>query len=178
MPSIVVPGRTPGKWRFRTSGHSVRRMLGAIIQVLISGFIIGALARWAVPGPDPMSIPMTILLGVFGSFLGGGVAGALFGVQQDSGSIFAILIGSILASTVLLIVYRRYVQHRPITGPGAHRPPAQRASAGDLFGSSRRRGGGRSDVSEQLRKLDELRDEGLLTQEEFEAKKAKLLAQQ
>ena len=38
-------------------------MVGAIIQVLISGFIIGALARWAVPGPDPMSVPMTILLG-------------------------------------------------------------------------------------------------------------------
>jgi uncharacterized membrane protein YeaQ/YmgE (transglycosylase-associated protein family) len=150
-------------------------VLGAIIQVLISGFIIGALARWAVPGPDPMSVPMTILLGVFGSFLGGGIAGALFGVEQDSGSIFAILIGSILASTLLLIVYRRYVQHRPITGPEAHRPPPQRARAGDLLGSARRPDG-RSDVSEQLRKLSELRDEGVLTEEEFEAKKAALLA--
>lgn len=152
-------------------------MLGAIIQVLISGFIIGALARWAVPGPDPMSVPMTILLGVFGSFLGGGIAGAIFGVQQDSGSIFAILIGSILASTLLLVAHRRYVQHRPITGPEAHRPPPQRARAGDLFGAAGRRGDGR-DVSEQLRKLTELRDEGLLTQEEFEEKKAKLLARQ
>jgi uncharacterized membrane protein YeaQ/YmgE (transglycosylase-associated protein family) len=113
-------------------------MLGAIIQVLISGFIIGALARWAVPGPDPMSVPMTILLGVFGSFLGGGIAGALFGVEQDSGSIFAILIGSILASTLLLVAYRRYVQHRPITGPEAHRRPSRPARAGDLFDSSKR----------------------------------------
>jgi uncharacterized membrane protein YeaQ/YmgE (transglycosylase-associated protein family) len=98
-------------------------MLGAIIQVLISGFVIGALARWAVPGPDPMSVPMTILLGVFGSFIGGGIAAAIFGAQQDSGSVFAILIGSILASTLLVIAYRRFVQHRPITGPEAQRPP-------------------------------------------------------
>jgi uncharacterized membrane protein YeaQ/YmgE (transglycosylase-associated protein family) len=98
-------------------------VLGAIIQILISGFIIGALARWAVPGPDPMPVWMTILFGILGSFLGGGVAGALFGVEPDSGSIFAILIGSILASTLLVIGYRRFVQHRPITGPDAHLPP-------------------------------------------------------
>ena len=92
-------------------------MLGAIIQVLISGFIIGALARWAVPGPDPMSVPMTILLGVFGSFLGGGIAAVIFGAEQDSGSVFAILIGSIVASMLLLIGYRRFVRSAD-TGPG------------------------------------------------------------
>jgi uncharacterized membrane protein YeaQ/YmgE (transglycosylase-associated protein family) len=112
-------------------------VLIAIIQVLLSGFIIGGLARWAVPGPDPMSVPMTILLGIFGSFLGGGIAGALFGVEQDSGSVFAILIGSILASTVLLIGYRRWVQHRPITGPQSHDQPRERASLGTLFGRRR-----------------------------------------
>jgi uncharacterized membrane protein YeaQ/YmgE (transglycosylase-associated protein family) len=113
-------------------------VLGAIIQVLISGFIIGGLARWAVPGPDPMSVPMTILLGILGSFLGGGIAGAIFGVEQDSGSFFAILIGSILASTLLLVAYRRWVQHRPVTGPGAHDRPRQRAGLGSMFGPRRR----------------------------------------
>jgi uncharacterized membrane protein YeaQ/YmgE (transglycosylase-associated protein family) len=151
-------------------------VLGAIIQVLISGFLIGALARWAVPGPDPMSVPMTILLGVFGSFIGGGIAGALFGVQQDSGSVFAILIGSILASTVLLIAYRRFVQHRPITGPEAQRPPRERPHLGTLLGAPGQRVPNRRDVSEQLRKLSELHAEGVLTDEEFEAKKAELLA--
>ncbi len=101
-------------------------MLGAIVQILISGFVIGALARWAVPGPDPMPVWMTIMIGILGSFLGGGIAGAIFGVKQDSGSVFAILIGSILASTLLVIAYRRFVQHRPITGPEAHRPPPQK----------------------------------------------------
>jgi uncharacterized membrane protein YeaQ/YmgE (transglycosylase-associated protein family) len=99
-------------------------MLGAIIQILISGFVIGALARFAVPGPDPMPIWLTIVIGIVGSFIGGGIAGAIFGAEQDSGSVFAILIGSILASTLLVIGYRRFVQHRPITGPEAYKPPS------------------------------------------------------
>jgi uncharacterized membrane protein YeaQ/YmgE (transglycosylase-associated protein family) len=151
-------------------------VLGAIIQVLLSGFIIGALARWAVPGPDPMSVPLTILLGVFGSFLGGGIAAAFLGTDQSSGDVFGILIGSILASVVILVLYRRYVQHRPITGPEAQRPPRERAQLGTLLG---RPGGGtapRRDVSKQLRQLTELHDEGVLSDEEFEAKKAELLA--
>jgi uncharacterized membrane protein YeaQ/YmgE (transglycosylase-associated protein family) len=152
-------------------------MLGAIIQVLLSGFIIGALARWAVPGPDPMSVPMTILLGVFGSFLGGGIAAAIFGAQQDSGSVFAILIGSIVASMLLLIGYRRFVQKRPITGPEAHQPPTDRARFSSLLHAPGRQSGTRSDdVDAQLRKLSELHRDGVLTDEEFEAKKAELLA--
>jgi uncharacterized membrane protein YeaQ/YmgE (transglycosylase-associated protein family) len=152
-------------------------VLGAIIQVLISGFVIGALARWAVPGPDPMSVPMTILLGVFGSFLGGGIAAAIFGAEQDSGSVFAILIGSVLASTLLLIGYRRFVQKRPITGPEAQRPPSERPHLGSLLGApGRRTEAPRQDVTEQLRKLSELHRDGVLTDEEFEAKKAELLA--
>ena len=99
-------------------------MLGAIIQILISGFVIGALARFAVPGPDPMPIWLTIVIGIVGSFIGGGIAGAIFGTEQDSGSVFAILIGSILASTLLVIGYRRFVQHRPITGPDAYKRPS------------------------------------------------------
>ena len=153
-------------------------MLGAIIQVLLSGFIIGGLARWAVPGPDPMSVPMTILLGVFGSFLGGGIAAAFVGTDQTSGDVFAILVGSILASIVILVLYRRYVQHRPITGPESRQPPSERPHLATLLGRPGRgapQAPPRRDVSEQLQKLAELRDEGVLSDEEFEAKKAELL---
>jgi uncharacterized membrane protein YeaQ/YmgE (transglycosylase-associated protein family) len=153
-------------------------VLGAIIQVLISGFIIGALARWAVPGPDPMPIWMTILFGVVGSFIGGGIAAAIFGAEQDSGSVFAILLGSVLASTMLVIAYRRFVQHRPITGPEAYRPPGgrQQRKLRDVFGSPAKRAYEREDTTEQLRKLSELHDEGVISDEEFERKKAELLA--
>ena len=45
-----------------------------ILMILVSGLIIGGLARWIMPGPDPMSIGQTILLGIGGSILGGVVA--------------------------------------------------------------------------------------------------------
>jgi uncharacterized membrane protein YeaQ/YmgE (transglycosylase-associated protein family) len=151
-------------------------MLGAIIQILILGFLIGALARWAVPGPDPMPIWMTILFGIAGSFAGGGVAAAIFGAEQDSGSVFAILLGSVFAATLLVIAYRRFVQHRPITGPDAYRPPSGQRKMRNVFGSPAKRAYEREDVTEQLRKLGELHDEGVISDEEFERKKAELLA--
>jgi uncharacterized membrane protein YeaQ/YmgE (transglycosylase-associated protein family) len=41
------------------------------IGMLISGLIIGALARWLYPGDQPFGLLRTIALGVAGSFLGG-----------------------------------------------------------------------------------------------------------
>jgi uncharacterized membrane protein YeaQ/YmgE (transglycosylase-associated protein family) len=87
-----------------------------IIGILIGGFVIGGLARLAVPGPDPMPLWMTILIGFLGSVVGGIVGRILFGAP---GGFLLALGGAIL----LVIAYRRFVQHRPITGPDAHRPP-------------------------------------------------------
>ena len=152
-------------------------MLGVIIQALISGFIIGGLARWAVPGPDPMPIWMTILFGLVGSAIGGSIAGAWFGTSADSGTVFSALLFSILAASLLVIAYRRLVQHRPITGPDAYRPPAGRQTKlRDAFASPAKRAYEREDVAEQLRKLGELHDQGVISDDEFERKKAELLA--
>ncbi len=49
-------------------------VLWYIIALVVEALIVGALARLALPGPDPMSIPMTIALGLAGTFLGGIVA--------------------------------------------------------------------------------------------------------
>jgi uncharacterized membrane protein YeaQ/YmgE (transglycosylase-associated protein family) len=89
-------------------------VIGLIIGLAISGLIIGALARLALPGPDPMGILATIGLGLAGSFLGGLIAGLLW--SRSAGFVFS-LIGAI----VLLYLYRRFVQHRPLSGPGARR---------------------------------------------------------
>ena len=53
-------------------------ILFLILMIPLSGLIIGGLARWIMPGPDPMSIGKTILLGIAGSLVGGLVA-AIFG---------------------------------------------------------------------------------------------------
>jgi len=87
--------------------------LGDIIAILISGLVIGALGRLAVPGPDPMPIWITILLGIVGSIVGGIVAVA---VGLGVGGVFVL---SVLAATLIVIAYRKFVQKRPITGPGS-----------------------------------------------------------
>ena len=89
--------------------------MGILILILllaVSGLVVGALARLALPGPDPMGILATIGLGLGGSFVGGLIADIFIG---RSGSIIFSLLGAIL----LLYLYRRFVQHRPLTGPGA-----------------------------------------------------------
>jgi uncharacterized membrane protein YeaQ/YmgE (transglycosylase-associated protein family) len=86
-----------------------------ILSVALGGFIVGGLARLAVPGPDPMSVWRTIALGVVGSFLGGLIAG-LLGVGGGGAFLLAFA-----GAVVLLVVYRRVFQGRGITGPGARR---------------------------------------------------------
>jgi uncharacterized membrane protein YeaQ/YmgE (transglycosylase-associated protein family) len=98
-------------------------VLGAVISLLVSGLIIGALARFAVPGKDPLRLWQTILLGLAGSLLGG-VAAALAGaIDGDdtitSGEATASFLFALGGAVVLLILYRRFVQKRPLTGPGA-----------------------------------------------------------
>jgi uncharacterized membrane protein YeaQ/YmgE (transglycosylase-associated protein family) len=90
-------------------------MLFFLLGLVIWGFIVGGLARLALPGPDPMPWYATLGLGLGGSLIGGLIARLLIGTA--GGLIFAVL-GAIL----LLYLYRRFVQSRGITGPTAHRP--------------------------------------------------------
>lgn len=84
-----------------------------VIVILLTGLIVGALGRLAVPGRDPMPLWLTILIGIVGSIAGGMVALALgFG----AGGVFVL---SVLAATLIVIGYRRLVQKRPVTGPGS-----------------------------------------------------------
>jgi uncharacterized membrane protein YeaQ/YmgE (transglycosylase-associated protein family) len=103
-------------------------VLGALIGIVLSGLLVGAIARLAVPGPDPLPIWKTILLGILGSIVGGVLAGLLGFVDNDDlidpGEAMASFAFSLGGAIVLLIAYRRFVQGRGITGPDAHKPPA------------------------------------------------------
>jgi uncharacterized membrane protein YeaQ/YmgE (transglycosylase-associated protein family) len=82
-------------------------MLWFIIVLLIVGVLAGALARLLVPGPDPMSLFQTWLLGVLGSFAGGFLGYLLFGADIDDGAVqVSGIIGSVLGAIVLLLIYR------------------------------------------------------------------------
>ena len=91
-------------------------MLALLLFLALWGLVVGALARFALPGPDPMGILATIALGLAGSFTGGLITGLLW--ARSAGFVF-----SVICSAGLLYLHRRFVQHRPLTGSGAHRLP-------------------------------------------------------
>jgi uncharacterized membrane protein YeaQ/YmgE (transglycosylase-associated protein family) len=88
--------------------------LGFVLAVLLSGFITGGLARFAIPGPDPMPIWLTIAIGLTGSIAGAAIGNA---ISHDNGYLISFL--SFGIALALVASYRRFVQNRPIWGPGA-----------------------------------------------------------
>jgi uncharacterized membrane protein YeaQ/YmgE (transglycosylase-associated protein family) len=77
-----------------------------IIGAIISGLVIGALARWFYPGVIEMGWIMTILLGVGGSLLAGLVTS-----RGQAGFHRAGCIASILGAMVLIFIGRHLGWH-------------------------------------------------------------------
>ncbi|SRR5579871_2173329 len=93
-------------------------MLASVIAAMFSAFVTGALARFAVPGPDPMPAWLTVAIGFGGTAIGWGI---VFGaIGSDAGWAG---IASFLAAVALVVLYRIFVQHRPLWGPEAYRFP-------------------------------------------------------
>ena len=79
-------------------------MIMDILGLIVVGLIIGALARLLKPGRQPMSIVMTMVLGVVGALIGGFIA-SLFG----TGDIFELnILGFILAVVAAFILVGIY----------------------------------------------------------------------
>ena len=77
-----------------------------ILGMIVFGFVIGVIARFLMPGPQPMGIIMTTLLGVAGSFLGGYLGYLFHGGEVDMTQPTAAgWIGSIIGAALLLLVY-------------------------------------------------------------------------
>lgn len=77
-------------------------MLTFIFGLVLTGLVVGALGRLAVPGPNPMSIGMTILVGIGGSFLGGIVGNVLF--RNRGGGLILAVLG---AALIVYLLQRR-----------------------------------------------------------------------
>ena len=104
-------GRQPSSRHLHPKGLV---MLWFIIVLLVVGIIAGALARLLVPGPDPMSLAGTWLLGVLGSFLGGFLGYVLLGADVDDGAVqVSGVIGSVIGAVLLLLLYRAVQRRRP-----------------------------------------------------------------
>ena len=121
-----------------------------------------------------MPLWLTFLFGLGGSMVGGVTAALALGGTKDvsSSDYFTIVLAEILAAMLLIILYRRFVQGRPITGPEAHKQPTRGIGVGR---SARARLGRGPTRSELLKGLDELHDRGVLTDEEYREKRAEVL---
>jgi uncharacterized membrane protein YeaQ/YmgE (transglycosylase-associated protein family) len=112
IPQVVlsVTGRDPRRPILRLRG--IVGLLAYLILLAISGLFVGALARLALPGPDPMTIPQTILLGLAGNFVAGIIVWLLWAHRLPG------LVISVACSSVILYFIRRS-RGGGLTRPGA-----------------------------------------------------------
>jgi uncharacterized membrane protein YeaQ/YmgE (transglycosylase-associated protein family) len=76
-------------------------LIGYLIVLAVTGLLVGALARLALPGRDPMSVLQTMLVGVAGSLAAGLVMRLLFH-RAGAG-----IVVSVLFTTAIVYAIRR-----------------------------------------------------------------------
>jgi uncharacterized membrane protein YeaQ/YmgE (transglycosylase-associated protein family) len=81
----------------------------SILGWILFGLIVGALAKFVMPGRDPGGIIVTMLLGIAGAVIGGFIGRAMgfYGPGESAGWIM-----SFLGAVVLLFIYRLVVGRR------------------------------------------------------------------
>ena len=87
-----------------------------LIQLLLVGLVVGALARLALPGPTPMGILTTILCGIAGAFIGGIISAAV-GVVGWMSFVIAVL----CATAIVYVVSGGARRRRGIFAGGGRR---------------------------------------------------------
>lgn len=76
-----------------------------ILSWIIMGLIVGALAKFIMPGKDPGGIIVTILIGIAGAFVGGYI-GTFLGLGKVTGFNLASILLATGGGIVLLVLYR------------------------------------------------------------------------
>ena len=84
-----------------------------IIGWLVFGLVVGLVARFLVPGKQHMNWWLTAILGVIGSFVGGGISWLIWGNpegQYHPGG----WIMSILGAIIVVVIYSRVSSGRHV----------------------------------------------------------------
>jgi uncharacterized membrane protein YeaQ/YmgE (transglycosylase-associated protein family) len=81
-----------------------------LIGTLLVGLVVGAIAKFVMPGKDPGGIIVTILLGIAGSVVASYLGHALGWYQEGQAAGW---IMSILGAVLLLFLYRLFTGKRP-----------------------------------------------------------------
>ena len=75
-----------------------------ILSAIVTGLIVGALARLVVPGTKGISIIMTIVLGIAGAVVGSLIYG-LFGGTDTPGIDWIRLVVQVIAAAIFVWIY-------------------------------------------------------------------------
>jgi uncharacterized membrane protein YeaQ/YmgE (transglycosylase-associated protein family) len=79
---------------------------------ILMGLVVGILAKWIMPGPDPGGIIITILLGIAGAFAGGFI-GSMVGLGSVSGFNLGSLVLAVAGALLILWGYRMFRGRSP-----------------------------------------------------------------
>ena len=82
-----------------------------ILGWIIFGLVVGALAKFLMPGRDGGGIIVTMLLGIVGALVGGflGRALGLYGPNEPAG-----FVGALVGAIVVLLIYRMATGRRKL----------------------------------------------------------------
>ncbi len=79
-----------------------------LLWMFIVGIVVGAIARWIMPGAEGMGLIMTGIVGIAGSFIGGFIA-RLFSKPADGAIVHpAGLVMSVIGALILLFVVKKF----------------------------------------------------------------------
>lgn len=83
-------------------------MLVTLLCWFVYGLVVGSVAKFLHPGPDPKGLLHTVVVGIAGSYIGGLLSWLLFGVGGPfaaSGLIFGVFGG-----VIFCWLYNRYLK--------------------------------------------------------------------
>lgn len=81
-----------------------------LIWMFLIGIVVGAIARWIMPGTADIGILMTGVLGIAGSFVGGFIA-RIFSKPADGALVHpAGILLSIIGAVILLYVWGHFIR--------------------------------------------------------------------
>jgi uncharacterized membrane protein YeaQ/YmgE (transglycosylase-associated protein family) len=87
-------------------------LIAFLLLLALQGLIVGAFARFALPGRDPMTIPQTIAVGLAGTFISGIIFYAISGGRAAPGFLGA------LVFAVLIVYFIRRRRGGGLVDPG------------------------------------------------------------
>ncbi len=83
-----------------------------MIWTLVVGLIVGAIAKFLMPGKDPGGMIITMLLGVAGAFLANFIGSSMGYYEANEPAGF---VAAVIGAVLLLAVYRAVIGRKSVT---------------------------------------------------------------